>query len=73
MEEFLTVCRQDSDIQMSLLNVNDVRIWILNNIDVTLYYLSCQCSSSILMNKIYVFINNIIKANNFSTLLSFVM
>ena len=26
MEEFLTVCRQDSDIQMSLLNVNDVRI-----------------------------------------------
>ena len=35
MEEFLTVCRQDSDIQMSLLNVNDVRIWILKNIDVT--------------------------------------
>ena len=35
MEEFLTVCRQDSDIQMSLLNVNDVRIWILNKIDVT--------------------------------------
>ena len=34
LEEFLTVCREDSDIQMSLLNVNDVRIWILKNIDV---------------------------------------
>ena len=26
LEEFLTVCREDSDIQMSLLNVNDIRI-----------------------------------------------
>ena len=26
LEEFLTVCREDSNIQMSLLNVNDIRI-----------------------------------------------